>query len=482
MALSLKGEAKNTTIYLAGAVGAAVIGFVNTPFLTRALSASDYAIYGLLTSFMSFVTTMAYLGYDEAYMRFYHERRESLWKYLWRCIRWPLVVGVFVSCLLLEPSGVLARFIFGEGIPFSFVLGCSLYLMFGVFQRFLMLTARMEEKALSYAAADILARFVPLALIIVGWMTAGEVNLPWIALYLALGSVVAILAVLPAFHSAKSRYECTQDSKPIRLAKYGFPLALGSTFSFFVPFLERILLRELLGQNLLGVYSAASVFATIIGLLSVSINNVWMPFVYKNYNEDDFDKVFGLAALGVTLFISLVCAFCIAVRKLLILILGSDFWAASSIAPDILFGACLIIVGNMYSIGIYLSKKSALNIATPIAQCVSLPIFFYLLVPQFGLAGAGAASLLATALGQLVRTALALRERAPKTGVKKSVSMVAIGIICCLSSGIFDSLISDLIIGVLLASFAIFVCRKEIERLFPALGELISSKLGGNER
>lgn len=473
MELPVNNEIRRASAYLVGAVGAAAIGFVNTPFLTRALSASEYAVYGLLTSFISFVTTLAYLGYDEAYMRFYHERGEPLGRYLIRCVRPPLVMGLAVAIFLLEPSGSLAHIVFGEGIQPIFLLGCSLYLLLGIMQRFFMLTARMEEMTVSYATADIVARLVPLVLIVLGWATVGSVNLAWVAAYLALGSLAAILVVTPALKRAVvSGRELELDSEGLSsrsLLQYGLPLAINNTLVFLVPFLERLLLKGLLGQELLGVYSSAAVFATIIGLLSVSINNVWMPFAFKHYKDDDFDRMFGAVGVGVCLLLAVVCSICIAGRKLLIMILGASFWGAAAIAPDILFGACLVIAGNIFSIGINLSGKSGYNIIAPVVQCLALPLLLCLLVPEFGLVGAGASSLLAVVAAQFTRISIALRMRTPKGGILKSALLLLAGVTCCLLTGVSESLICDLSIGVSLLFFSILICMNDLRTLLVSM-------------
>ena len=469
MALPANNEIRSASVYLVGAAGAAAIGFVNTPFLTRALSASEYAVYGLLTSFIAFVTTLAYLGYDEAYMRFYHERGELLGRYLVRCVCPPLAMGLTIAIFLLEPSGSLARFIFGEGVQPIFLLGCSLYLLLGIIQRFFMLTARMEEKAVSYAVADIVARLVPLALIVLGWTTVGSIDLAWVAAFLAFGSFAAILVVTPVLKRAVvSRHASepvSEGRSPRSLMRYGLPFAAYNTLVFLIPFLERLLLKGLLGQELLGVYSSAAVFATIVGLLSVSINNVWMPFAFKHYKDDDFDRVFGVVGVGVCLLLALICSICIAGRKLLIMILGASFWNAAAIAPDILFGACLVIAGNIFSIGINLSGKSSYNIVAPVVQCLVLPLLLYILVPEFGLMGAGASSLLAVVAAQIIRISIALRMRMPKRGVKKSALLLLAGVACCLLAGVFESLFCDLFLGASLLFFSILICRNELRSL-----------------
>ena len=147
------------------------------------------------------------------------------------------------------------------------------------------------------------------------------------------------------------------------------------------------------------------------------------------------------------------------------MILGAIFWNAAAIAPDILFGACLVIAGNIFSIGINLSGKSSYNIVAPVVQCLVLPLLLYILVPEFGLVGAGASSLLAVVAAQIIRISIALRMRMPKRGVKKSVLLLLAGVVCCLLAGVFESLFCDLFLGASLLFFSILICRNELRSL-----------------
>ena len=60
--------AKNSLIYLSGTVIMGVLGLVNTALLTRLLPQQVYAMYGLLTSFVTAADMFVVFGYDQAYM------------------------------------------------------------------------------------------------------------------------------------------------------------------------------------------------------------------------------------------------------------------------------------------------------------------------------------------------------------------------------------------------------------------------------
>ena len=137
-------QAKNSMIYLIGAFGAAVLGFINTPMLTRTISTAEYAQYGNLTSFGTLLMSLTYLGLDEAFMRFYHERKESIGRFIIRCLFTPVMLSVVIGIALIEPNVILSNIIFGQKQNTQILVLCGVYVLLMIIQRLTMLTVRME--------------------------------------------------------------------------------------------------------------------------------------------------------------------------------------------------------------------------------------------------------------------------------------------------------------------------------------------------
>ena len=146
---------KNSVWYLGGTIVSAILGLINSPLLTRVLEPKVYAQYGMLITFTTVLATFIYLGQDEAFMRFFSKRKEVYKSFLWHCIRVPLLLCAIVIILLLEPSHTLLNWVFESELPLLSCAMVGLYIVIMVVQRFLLLTARMEERAANFVFSNI---------------------------------------------------------------------------------------------------------------------------------------------------------------------------------------------------------------------------------------------------------------------------------------------------------------------------------------
>ena len=146
-----KKQLKNVIYYFGGTLASALLGMISTPLLTRILDKEVYAQYGMVMTFTTALSTFLYLGQDDAFMRYFASRKEGYWKYLFRCMRYPLILCFATCLLLLEPTRKIVSAVFGEGISTKACWVLCLYLFVLVVQRFLMVTARMEERAVNYS-------------------------------------------------------------------------------------------------------------------------------------------------------------------------------------------------------------------------------------------------------------------------------------------------------------------------------------------
>ena len=95
---------KNSAVYLTGTIIMALLGFINTMVLTRVLSQQVYAMYGLLTTFVTTVSMFISFGYDSSYMRFYYNHGYSQKKFMWLSLRVPIIIFVIVTLVVTEPT------------------------------------------------------------------------------------------------------------------------------------------------------------------------------------------------------------------------------------------------------------------------------------------------------------------------------------------------------------------------------------------
>ncbi len=459
-----KKQLKNVIYYFGGTLVSALLGMISTPLLTRILDKAVYAQYGMVTTFTTALSTFLYLGQDEAFMRNFASRKEGYWKYLCRCIRFPLIL-CFVTCLLLlEPSRKIVTAVFGEGISTTACLILCFYLFVLVIQRFLMLTARMEERAVNYSISNIATKGVFLVAVAVLFYLVGSISLDWIIVALTCGVFVALLinicVVVGAQHSENPQ---GFDVSSKEMIKYGLPLALTTTMGFSIPLVEKLVIRQETSWDVLAIYTAASIFITVMNMVKTTVSNIWTPYAYREYqNETKFKDAFFNIGISMTFFVVCILAGTTLSRRWLVLILDKGYVDAMIIAPAIVCGSCFDVLSTVYSIGIYIKKKTIYQIIVPIVRIfVSLPILLIGL-PLWGLRATGIAYLLSIAFSKTIEIKMSLHYYGTGRKNYKLFSLMTMCIAVSLMSLFFTSILFDVAVSLGILLFGAVMVKDEL--------------------
>jgi O-antigen/teichoic acid export membrane protein len=438
---------KNTAWYFGGTIVSAILGFINTPLLTRILEPKVYAQYGMLITFTTVLTTFIYLGQDEAFMRFFDKRSEGYKGYFWRCIRIPLFLCIVIIALLLEPSHTLLNWVFESNLPLITCILIGVYIVAMVIQRFLMLTARMEERAANYALSNIVTKggFI-VATVAIYYITK---SLPFNEIIFSLlFGVIAALAInlMVVIHIKHNSNPNGEDVTSKDLLKFGLPFAFSTTFFFTVPLIEKLIIRTQTNWETLAIYTAAAIFVTVMNLVKTTVNSIWVPYVYKNYqDEGKFKNIFYNVGICLIAFCLVVIAGTILTRRWLVLVFDSKYYDAMLIAPAMVCGACFDLLSGIYSIGINITKKTKYHIIIPIIQLAVSAIVLFSLLPIIGLRATGISYLLSIGISRMVQMTIALKKYDTGRANTKMFTMFFAGIAAATLAIFFNSMFFDVV-------------------------------------
>lgn len=459
---------KNTAWYFGGTIASAILGFINTPLLTRILEPKAYAQYGMLITVSTVLATFIYLGQDQAFMRYFEIRKEGFRQYLWRCIRIPLLLCVVIIFLLMEPSHKLLNWVFESELPVFTCILIGVYVVAIVVQRFLMLTVRMEERAANYAVSNIVTKggFI-VATVVIYYITKA---LPFneIIICLLFGVIIALLinmmVVTRISHSANPDGE---DVASKDLLKFGLPFAFSTTFFFTVPLIEKLIIRTQTSWETLAVYTAAAIFVTVMNLVKTTVNSIWVPYVYKNYqNEEKFKSVFYNVGISLIAFCLTVIAGTILTRRWLVLVFDSKYYEAMLIAPAMVCGACFDLLSVIYSIGINITKKTKYHIVVPLIQLAVSSIVLFCLLPLIGLRATGISYLFSIGISRMTEMRIALRFYNTGKNNVKMYTLFILGISGALMAIFCDSLTYDIVCCLCLLVSVFGLSNRELLTMF----------------
>ena len=468
---------KNTLWYFGGTIVTAFFGLISSPLLTRILSTEVYAQYGMVISFTAMMSTFIYLGQDEAFMRFFNNRKDSYFSFLWKCVKLPLIVCGIVLALLMEPTHTIIGFVFDQNIGNITIIIIGVYVFLLVVHRFLMLTARMEEKASNYAVSNIITKGGFLAAVISIYSMNARVCLNDTIVSLIIGVLIAML--LNSIVITKSIHKDNPDGKEVdakEMLRFGIPFAFSSTMYLIVPLVEKIVIREKTDWTTLAIYTAAAIFITVMSMIKQTTNSIWVPFVYKEYgNENSFKKVFHDIGVSLSWFSTFILSFTVLTRRWLVMIFSSEYYDTRLIAPALMCGACFDLLSCVYAIGINIKKKTQYHILVPVIQLFVSISLLNLLLPALGIRATGIAYMFSIACSRGYQISVGLKlygtDRNYTGLMLMMVLYLSVGILSC----IFDTIAFDVLCASLMIIVATLIARKELLSIGKAIVSISDS-------
>ena len=475
--------AKNSMIYLSGAVITGILSFISTLVLTRVFSQKVYAMHGLLANFHTIFTMIVSFGYDSAYMRFYHKQPFTGKRYLAECLKVPAVLFLLSALLLVEPGQHIITFLFEERLARHVVLLLIVYFFFSSISRFSLLTARMEERAGNFVISNFVGKVGFLGILAIVFFVVGSVSFDWVIISHAIAAVMATMINLVVYKKIWNRKNVESEAfRNIELLKYGFPIMVNSALTLSAPLVEKLIIKELAGWDILSIYTAASIFQTVVLLLVATITNIWTPLVYKMCeDEKKFKPVLHNFGMVATILMALGTSMCILLRRWLVLLLDEKYFSVYIIAPVIFLSACFNLFFVIYSVGINIKKKTWHLVIAPILQLITSVALCYTLIPKMGLVGVGLAVFISLNINRFYTIIVGLKLYGTGTSEAKMYIIAALSTVAAILSLYYTELLSDIIMSSTLIAVSALVMNKEIlVTVKNVLGLLKKSKMEKN--
>ena len=119
-----------------------LLGFIQTPVVTRIMSTEEYGRTGMFETAVTIIYIFAILGLDQAYIRYYYTEGVDRNKLLWKCLLPALAIVSVLSLIYFFNAALFNNLLFGktaEGVTALVII----YTLISVFERFFFLDVRM---------------------------------------------------------------------------------------------------------------------------------------------------------------------------------------------------------------------------------------------------------------------------------------------------------------------------------------------------
>lgn len=475
--------AKNTTIYFVGTIVMGACGLLNTMIITRMLEPEAYVMYGFLHSFVTAAIMFLCFGLDTAYSRFYYNHNYTQKRFLFRVMVVPVGLFVVFACLLLEPSQWIVRQIFDVELHFVLLIFLLLYLLFSLLHRFTQLTARMEERALNYVSSNFVGKFgFAIIIFVVFLLVKRKIGFDWVLLSSVIGAVLATLLNLWIFLTLRTNRNANGTAISNReMLAYGLPHMMNSVLLSAIPLIEKMVVRGAASEEkeltILGVYTAAAAFQSVVFIVTQTVNNIWNPLVFKHCdNVEKFKPIMHSFGQVVTVITVTGFAVCVLLRRWLVLVLDREYFDAYIIAPAVCFGACYSLVAVIYGSGINIVKKTIHHVIEPLIQIVLSVTCCYLLIPSLELKGVGIAVLVSIVISRTYKNIVGLRLYDSGSSEHKMWILMGICTAVGFATLLFTSFVADLAMFIVLITALLVIMNKDLKSIMQTAKALLLTR------
>lgn len=301
-------------------------------------------------------------------------------------------------------------------IPKRWLSYVVLFAIFESWSRLLLSLWRVQEKALKFGLFNILKALFNVALTL---FLVVHLEIGWQGRVLSIITVGLVFGAFSLWHlwhdHISNNYfhiKYIQIDHLKNALSFGLPLIPHALSGWVINYIDRFFIASMVGMSEVGIYSVAYQIGNIIGILALSFNQAWSPFLFKELKKDSYPVkvkivkftyayffIISLLAFSLSLVFSVAAPF----------VIGQDFhdatqyvtWVALGYAAN---GMYFMVVNYIF----YAEKNYFLPFITVFSALVNIALN-YILIDYNGAVGAAQATTITYAITFLLSWYVAKR-------------------------------------------------------------------------
>lgn len=386
-----------------GPIIGAFISFITIPITTYFVSPTEFGKASMFMIVQSLAVTFLYFGIDQSYAREYHENNDKK-KLFQNALLLPLCVTFILFIVICFYSVKFSIFLFNSPKYQNISVLFGIMLIFSVIERFILLSIRMEERAVEYSIYNIFIKGLILIFTIL-LIFLGRKDFTTVVYATIFGQIIGDLMLSTKY---KILFKIDRSFLNLRLIKkmilFGFPLIIAASVNNLLTTSGRFFLRGYSTYSELGIYNAALKISSIITVIQTAFTSFWVPTAYR-WNKErkgmkQFNAVGDLLLLAMTVMFFFVLFF----KKYIVIILSSNYVSAQYVVGLLAMIPILYTLSEATTLGIAFSGKSYFNILVSLFSLLPNVLLCWLLVPIYGTVGAAIAAAVSYVVFCILRT------------------------------------------------------------------------------
>ena len=407
----LKGIFRDMVKYspskICGMLGNAII----VPVYTSLLTPEEYGLYSLSIAFLSFLCILFSDWVGLSGLRFFrqHQLTQDMPKYLT-----TLVTMLATNLCLMIAVALFFRQNFFDffHIPIKYYLAILLLIIPVAIRALLFQLLRAELKSMSFTFSTILNQILTIGLSI---FFAKYFHLGAMALLLGMGVSISLIDILLIYQSnilSWFKFQKIEWSTIPPIMKYGIPIAATSLSAWIINQSNKFIMNSISGFSDVGLVGVAygltlPLLMTIFSIITVAA----IPRIINMYEEridvrpiiSKFTGYYILVALPIITVISMY-----APDYVQMLSSGDKFRLAFKLIPFFAFGTFFMSLADYTTLQYHLANKTYIDFIIKLISGIAGIVLNIVMIPKYGLIGAGIATFGANFLYFFLSTVIVL--------------------------------------------------------------------------
>ncbi len=382
---------REASIYLAGFVGAGILQFLAIPVYSRALGPEQYGYLALTLAATTMLSGVMILGGDVALARFWADARTEVDKRVLASTwigflgAWSVAVAA-VACL--AAPWLADRLRPGSNLAVLLTIG-FIGLVPAQLSRMLAQILRNTFRPVPFALTTVLIAAGNAALGIT-FATRLDLGVFGIVLGTLVGEALGCLVRLPLVRGSFGGRLSWPVLQP--MLRFGAPLIPASLAAWVFNGADRIAVGAHVSPAELGAYGLAVTAMGPFTVLTLALGQAWTPRIASMYVESGgrAREATALATQIATAGYTVAATTVGALAPALIHVVGGEgYEPAAKALPFLTLGAAFSGISLFASTGLVIMKRTALIPVVTVAAALVDLILLAVLVPRYGILGAG---------------------------------------------------------------------------------------------
>jgi len=275
---------KSTLIYTFGSAINKAVPFLILPVLSYYLLPEQFGIVANFNVLFAIFVIFANIGLDGAVStRYFSMAKDDLKVFVFNGLLISVISSIFLLIVISIFQGLIYEWF---RIDFKYQVLTILAAFFSVITTVNLTLWRLEERPLQYGfyeiSQTIINILISLLLVVVlkqGWTGRVDGILISTVLY-------GLFSLFFLFHRNYLKFTLNKNFIKIILL-FGIPLVPHALSIWLRAGADRIIITRIVSEYYTGLYATGFQFGVFISFITMAFNNAFVPFLYKNLNEED---------------------------------------------------------------------------------------------------------------------------------------------------------------------------------------------------